>query len=54
MRTYKAFYKNKTTIVQAESSYQAQELAAKAFKATKSYQVAIVLLDTVIDTASIW
>jgi hypothetical protein len=53
MRTYKAFYKGKTTVLQAESSYAAQELAAKVFKATKSYQVAIVLLDTVIDTASI-
>jgi hypothetical protein len=53
MRTYKAFYKGKTTIVEANSSFEAQEKAAKVFKAKRSYDVAIVLADVPVNTASL-
>lgn len=51
MNLYKAFYKGKTTEVQAETSYQAQQLAAKYFKDQqrvrrhfKDYDVTVMLL----------
>jgi hypothetical protein len=53
MRTYKAFYKGKSCVVIAASSYDAQEQAAKFFGAKKSYQVAIVLADVAIDPAGL-
>ena len=53
MRTYKAFYKQKTTIVQAESSYEAQQKAAAEFRAKKQYDVTVVLADVPVNTASI-
>jgi len=45
MRAYQAFYKGRTLEVQAESSYQAQQLAAKLFKAKKAYDVSVLLCD---------
>lgn len=51
-RTYNAYYKNKEITVNATSSYDAQLLAAKQFKAKKSYEVAIVLADVPVSTAS--
>jgi len=53
MRTYKAFYKGRTCLVVAESSYQAQQDAATFFKARKSYEVTVMLTDVVHDTASV-
>jgi hypothetical protein len=53
MRTYKAFYKNDTITVQAESSYAAQLEAAKQFKAKKSYDVTVILADIPLDTANL-
>jgi hypothetical protein len=53
MRTYKAFYKGKSCVVIAATSYDAQEQAAKFFGAKKSYQVAIVLADVAIDPAGL-
>lgn len=44
MNTYKAFYKGKSIEVKADTSYQAQQIAAKQFKAKKSYDVVVVLL----------
>lgn len=52
-RTYKAFYRGRTTEVQADSSYSAQEKAAKFFKAKKSHEVTIVLADVPVDTSSL-
>ena len=52
-RHYKAFYRGKTCEVHAESSYAAQLKAAEVFKARKSYDVTVVLLDTPVDTATI-
>lgn len=54
---YKAFYRNKTIEVYAESSYQAQQKAAVLFKAKKSWEVTVVLCEradgsTVIHTPS--
>lgn len=54
---YKAFYRNKTMEVYAESSYQAQQKAAVLFKAKKSWEVTVVLCEradgsTVIHTPS--
>ena len=45
MNGYKAFYKGKTTEVKANTSYEAQQLAAKFFKAKKSYEVTVVLCE---------
>ena len=42
---YKAYYKGKTLDIYANSSYEAQQIAAKQFKAKKSYDVAIVLCE---------
>lgn len=53
MRTYVCFYKSKRITIQAESSAAAQLKAAAAFKARKSYDVAVVLADVPINTASI-
>ena len=43
MNYYQAFYKQKQITVKAETSYQAQLIAAQIFKVKKSYQVTIVL-----------
>lgn len=43
MFTYIAFYKNKQIEVTALRSYDAQEKAAKIFKARKSYEVTVML-----------
>jgi hypothetical protein len=53
MRTYQAFYKNQVITVMAATSWAAQLAAAKVFKARKSYDVAVVLADIVIDPASV-
>ena len=53
MRTYIAFYKGQQIQVVAETSYKAQLLAASLLKAKKSYEVTVVLVDQVVDTASI-
>lgn len=42
---YVAFYKGKQMDVYADSSYQAQQKAAAAFKAKKSYEVTVVLAE---------
>jgi len=53
MFTYVAFYKNKQITVKALRSYDAQLLAAKQFKAKKSYEVTVVLADKPVHPASI-
>jgi hypothetical protein len=45
MNGYKAFYKGKSIEVKANTSYEAQQLASKQFKAKKSYDVTIVLCE---------
>lgn len=45
MNKYVAFYRNKETTVEAETSYQAQLAAAEKFKARKSYEVTVVLAE---------
>jgi hypothetical protein len=45
MNGYKAFYKDKTCEVYANSSYEAQQKAAAQFKAKKSYEVTVVLCE---------
>lgn len=42
---YIAFYKNKQMEVYAKTSYEAQQKAAKDFKAKKSYEVTVVLCE---------
>lgn len=42
---YVAFYKSKRLEVYAKSSLEAQERAAKLFKARKSYDVTVVLAE---------
>lgn len=53
MRTYKAFYKGRSIEVEASSSYEAQQKAAAEFRAKKAYDVAVVLADVPLDTASL-
>ena len=43
MFTYIAFYKDKQITVNALRSYDAQLIAAKQFKAKKSYEVTVML-----------
>jgi hypothetical protein len=43
MFTYIAFYKGKQITVNALRSYDAQLIAAKQFKAKKSYEVTVML-----------
>ena len=45
MNGYIAFYKGKRLEVSAETSYAAQQLAAKEFKAKKSYEVTVALAE---------
>jgi hypothetical protein len=45
MNGYKAFYKGKSIEIYANTSYGAQQLAAKQFKAKKSYDVTVVLCE---------
>ncbi len=45
MNGYKAFYRNNTLEVYADSSYEAQQKAARLFKARKSYDVTVVLCE---------
>jgi hypothetical protein len=53
MRTYKAFYRGKQVEVTADRSIDAQEKAAKIFKAKKQYEVTVVLCDVPFDPASL-
>jgi len=53
MHTYAAFYKGRKIEVKATTSYEAQQKAAKELKAKKSWEVAIVLADKEISTASL-
>lgn len=43
LNTYIAFYKSKKIEVLADSSYHAQEQAAKQLKAKRSYEVTVML-----------
>ena len=46
MNGYKAFYKGRPSIeVYAETSAQAQQIAAKQFKARKAYDVTVMLCE---------
>lgn len=45
MNGYKAFYRGKTTEVYAETSFKAQEVAAKKFKARKQHEVTVILCE---------
>ena len=45
MNRYKAFYKGKSIDVMANTSYEAQKLAALKFKAKKSYEVTVILCE---------
>ncbi len=45
MNGYIAFYKGRKLELNAETSYQAQCLASAAFKAKKSYDVTVVLVE---------
>ena len=45
MNGYIAFYKGKRIEIYAKTSYEAQQIAAKQFKAKKSYDVTVVLAE---------
>jgi hypothetical protein len=48
---YICFYKGRQITVQAITSYEAQQAAAKQFKAKKSYDVSVFLADKPVDAA---
>jgi hypothetical protein len=52
MFTYECFYKNKRTTVTALRSIDAQEKAAKLFKARKNWEVTVVLVEKPVSAAS--
>ena len=47
MRKYIAFYRGRHIELEAPTSYDAQLIAAKLFKARKSYEVTVMLADVV-------
>jgi len=53
MRTYIAFHKNKKIVVEADTSYEAQTVAAQLLKVkpNKRYEVTVMLADVVHDGA---
>lgn len=53
LRPYKGYYKGRTLEIQSSSSYEAQKELAKLFKAKRSYEVTVVLLDVIHHPASI-
>lgn len=53
MRNYDAFYRGQKIVVVAATRYAAQLAAAKAFKAKKAWEVAIVLADIEVSPASL-
>lgn len=53
MRPYRAFYNGRTFDLTADSSYNAQLLAAKHFRVKKAWNVAVVLMDVALDTGSL-
>lgn len=53
MYNYQCFYKGNSIIIQADTSYQAQQLAAKQFNAKKAYYITVMLLDTIHSTSTI-
>lgn len=44
LNTYQCFYRGRQTQLQAETSYLAQQHAAKYFKAKKAYDVTVILV----------
>ena len=46
MNGYKAFYKDKTIEIFANSSYEAQKKASLIFKAKKSYEITVILCES--------
>ena len=53
MRTYVAYYKDKSTTVQADTSYAASLKAQAIFKAKYSYQVTVMLADVTHDGSEV-
>lgn len=53
MRYYKAFYRGKSIEFLAESKLAAQTKAAAIFKAKRAWEVAVVLADVPVNTASL-
>jgi len=45
MNKYEAFYRNRRVEVEANTSYEAQQKAALIFKAKKSYEVTVMLVE---------
>jgi hypothetical protein len=49
MNGYIAFYKGKRIEVHAETSFEAQQEAARRFKARKAYEVSVMLAERNLD-----
>ena len=46
MNKYAAIYKGEVREIEAETSYKAQQIAAKQFKAKKEYEVLVILIES--------
>lgn len=55
MHVYKCFWRGKTWECHADTTYQAQQLAASYWKVAprKQYEIAVVLADKPVDPASL-
>jgi protein associated with RNAse G/E len=45
MNKYECFWKNKSTTVEADTSYLAQQKAQVFFKAKKAYEITVMLVE---------
>ena len=45
MNGYKCFYKNQSIEVQANTTFEAQKIAAQKLRAKKSYEVTVILCE---------
>ena len=53
MRNYRAFYRGRSLDLQAYNIFMAQEAAARLLKVKRAWEIAIVVLDTPLDTATL-
>lgn len=53
MRTYICLYRGKKIIVAANTTMEAQTIAAKQVKAKKQWEISVYLADSPIDPASL-
>lgn len=53
MNNYLCMWRGKRIIVQAETSYKAQQIAATQWKIKKGWEIIVILADKPVNTASL-